>query len=126
MTLDVLISVVVTAAIQSVFGVGVLLFGTPILLLLSYDFVTTLTVLPLISVTINFIQIALHRRPLDVCLFSQAARPCEADGREALSHVSPAGRIPLAPSRHGAPTIWRSSASTSLRSWSSSCRRDST
>ncbi len=66
---SILIPVIVTAAIQSVFGVGVLLFGTPILLLLGYDFVTTLTVLLPISVSINLIQIAMHRAQVDWALF---------------------------------------------------------
>jgi uncharacterized protein len=33
MVLNILITVVITAAIQSIFGVGVLLFGMPVLLL---------------------------------------------------------------------------------------------
>ena len=66
---SILIPVIITAAIQSVFGVGVLLFGTPILLLLGYDFITTLTVLLPISVSINLIQIAMHRAHVDWALF---------------------------------------------------------
>jgi uncharacterized membrane protein YfcA len=67
--LDILISVVVTSAIQSVFGVGVLLFGTPLLLLLGHGFVRTLTVLLPISISINLIQIALHGRHVDFSLY---------------------------------------------------------
>jgi uncharacterized protein len=69
MALDILIPVVITAAIQSIFGVGVLLFGTPILLLLGYGFIHVLTVLLPISVSINLLQIAMHRRHIDWALF---------------------------------------------------------
>jgi len=56
-SLDILITVVVTAFIQSFFGVGVLLFGTPILLLLDYSFSESLLVLLPISASINILQI---------------------------------------------------------------------
>ena len=42
---------------QSVFGVGLLLFGTPIFLMLDYGFITTLTTILPISITISFLQI---------------------------------------------------------------------
>ena len=66
---DILITVLITAAIQSIFGVGVLLFGTPILLLLGYGFIKALTVLLPISVAINLLQIASHRTHIDWALF---------------------------------------------------------
>ena len=69
MALDILIPVLITAAIQSVFGVGVLLFGTPILLLLGYDFIHVLTVLLPISVAINVLQMAMHWARIDWALF---------------------------------------------------------
>ncbi|WP_438017501.1 hypothetical protein WMF18_43215 [Sorangium sp. So ce315] len=69
MARDILISVVITAAIQSVFGVGVLLFGTPILLLLGYSFTKTLTVLLPISISINLLQIVQHWAQIDWILF---------------------------------------------------------
>jgi uncharacterized membrane protein YfcA len=69
MALDILIPVIVTAAIQSIFGVGVLLFGTPILLILGYPFIDALTVLLPISVSINLIQIATHWSRIDWQLF---------------------------------------------------------
>ena len=65
MSLDILITVAVTSAIQSVFGVGVLLFGTPLLLLLGYDFVESVTVLLPVSLLINLIQIAKDHRSID-------------------------------------------------------------
>lgn len=65
MSLDILITVAVTSAIQSVFGVGVLLFGTPVLLLLGYDFVESVTVLLPVSLLINLFQIAKDHRSID-------------------------------------------------------------
>ena len=68
MHLDILAAVVVTAFVQSLFGVGVLLFGTPILLVMGHDFVTTLVTLLPISLSINLVQVvrhhALHRSQL--------------------------------------------------------------
>ena len=42
---------------QSMFGVGLLLFGTPAFLLLGYDFASTLVLLLPISISISFLQI---------------------------------------------------------------------
>ena len=58
MSLDILITVIVTSFIQSIFGVGVLLFGTPLLLLQGHNFIDALVVLLPISLMINMIQIA--------------------------------------------------------------------
>ena len=38
---------------QSIFGVGLLLFGTPTFLLIGYDFVTTLAYILPLSITIS-------------------------------------------------------------------------
>ncbi len=65
MPLDILLTVIATAMIQSIFGVGVLLFGTPVLLLLGYDFVNALSVLLPISIAINALQIIKHYRFID-------------------------------------------------------------
>jgi len=66
MFLDVLITVVVTSFIQSIFGVGVLLFGTPLLLLQGYDFIEAVIFLLPISVSINLIQIAKDYQSVDL------------------------------------------------------------
>ncbi|MFM8550768.1 MAG: hypothetical protein ACKOCD_00370 [Nitrospiraceae bacterium] len=63
--LDILAAVVVVATIQSLFGVGVLLFGTPILLVLGYPFVTALTILIPIAWSINLLQISKHHAHID-------------------------------------------------------------
>ena len=65
MPVDILLTVIATAAIQSIFGVGVLLFGTPVLLLLGYDFINALSVLLPISIAINCLQIIKHYQFID-------------------------------------------------------------
>ncbi len=65
MSPDILITVAVTTVIQSIFGVGVLLFGTPLLLILGYDFIQALCILLPISLTINVLQIAQHYEHID-------------------------------------------------------------
>jgi uncharacterized membrane protein YfcA len=65
MSLGILLTVAVTSFIQSIFGVGVLLFGTPLLLLQGYEFVHAVIILIPISVSINLIQIAKDYRSVD-------------------------------------------------------------
>jgi len=54
----ILLVVAATSVVQSLFGVGVLLFGTPWLLLAGLDFVTTLQYLLPVSLTISVLQVA--------------------------------------------------------------------
>lgn len=69
MFLDILIIVIATSFIQSIFGVGVLLFGTPLLLLQGYDFIQAVIVLLPISVAINLIQIVKDYRRVDLVFY---------------------------------------------------------
>ncbi len=69
MPIDILITVLATTVIQSVFGVGVLLFGTPVLLLLGYDFINALSVLLPISIAINLLQIIKHYQHIDTTFY---------------------------------------------------------
>jgi uncharacterized membrane protein YfcA len=71
MSVGVLITVVITSIIQSLFGVGVLLFGTPALLVLDYSFVQVLTILLPISFTINVIQVWKHYRYMDAVFYKR-------------------------------------------------------
>ena len=48
--------VVFLIIIQSVFGVGLLLFGTPSFLILGYDFANTINILMPVSITISLLQ----------------------------------------------------------------------
>ncbi len=65
MSLDILIIVGITSFIQSIFGVGVLLFGTPLLLLVGYEFIEAITILLPISITINLFQIIKDYKSVD-------------------------------------------------------------
>lgn len=65
MPTDILLTVVATSVVQSVFGVGVLLFGTPLLLLLGYGFVDALGVLLPVSIAISALQVLRHYEDID-------------------------------------------------------------
>jgi uncharacterized membrane protein YfcA len=65
MPVDILVAIIVVSVIQSIFGVGVLLFGTPILLLLGYGFVDALGVLLPVSIAVNALQFVRHYEDLD-------------------------------------------------------------
>lgn len=51
-----IIIIVFLIIIQSVFGVGLLLFGTPSFLILGYDFANTINILMPVSITISVLQ----------------------------------------------------------------------
>lgn len=63
--------IIITSTVQSVFGVGVLLFGTP-LLLLKYEKLTPVLpiVLP-ISIAINLFQVAKHHEHIDINFYKK-------------------------------------------------------
>lgn len=69
MPVDILATLLFTTLIQSLFGVGILLFGTPILLLLGYDFSYALSVLLPISIAINMLQVVKHYPYIDLKLY---------------------------------------------------------
>ena len=46
---------------QSLFGVGLLLFGTPIFLLLGNNFESTLILILPVSITISLLQLVYHK-----------------------------------------------------------------
>ena len=50
----ILITIIFTSIVQSLIGVGILLFGTPILLLFGFHYFEVLNVLLPISIIINF------------------------------------------------------------------------
>ncbi|WP_198243257.1 hypothetical protein [methane-oxidizing endosymbiont of Gigantopelta aegis] len=74
MPVDIVLTVIATSFIQALFGVGVLLFGTPTLLLLGYSFVDTLSVLLPISIAINALQIVKHYAHIDLEFVKQVLR----------------------------------------------------
>jgi uncharacterized membrane protein YfcA len=55
--------IAVFAGVQSIFGMGVLVYGTPTFLLLGYGFPETLGILLPSSFAISLAQVALHRGP---------------------------------------------------------------
>jgi len=57
MAFEILVIVAFASFIQSIFGVGVLLLGTPLLIILGYNFFQALVVLLPISLLINLFQI---------------------------------------------------------------------
>ncbi len=69
MPVEIMLTVVATSIVQSVFGAGVLLFGTPLLLLFGYPFVDVLIVLLPISLTINLLQILKHHTHIDFAFY---------------------------------------------------------
>lgn len=69
MPLDIILTVALTAVVQSIFGAGVLLFGTPLLLLFGYEFVDVLVVLLPISLAINLLQILKHHAHIDFVFY---------------------------------------------------------
>jgi hypothetical protein len=71
MSLDILIVIIITSFIQSIFGVGVLLFGTPLLLLQGYDFIDAVIILLPISLAINLIQIIKDFRSVDLDFYKK-------------------------------------------------------
>lgn len=66
MSLEIMLIVVVTAVIQSIFGAGILLIGTPVLLLLGYDFVDILIVLLPISLALNVMKMTKYHAHIDL------------------------------------------------------------
>lgn len=76
MPIDILLTIIVTATIQSIFGVGMLLFGTPILLLLGYSFIDALGVVLPISIAISLLQVLKHVEHIDKAFFKNVLRYC--------------------------------------------------
>lgn len=68
MSAEIMLIVVLTAVVQSVFGAGVLLIGTPLLLILGYSFVDILIVLLPISLAMNIMKITKYHAHIDLTL----------------------------------------------------------
>ena len=71
MLADILFTVIFTAVIQSMFGTGVLLFGTPLLLLYGYDFQFALTILLPTSVFINLLQLINKHEDIEIQFYKK-------------------------------------------------------
>ncbi len=64
--INILLGVILASILQSIFGVGVLLFGTPILLICGYSFPDILSILLPISMGISLSQIIKDHRLIDM------------------------------------------------------------
>ncbi|MEQ1559822.1 MAG: hypothetical protein ABL933_12895 [Methyloglobulus sp.] len=71
MSLEIMLIVAFTAAVQSVFGAGVLLIGTPLMLLFGYPFVDVLVVLLPISLAMNIMQMTKYHAHIDLVLLKR-------------------------------------------------------
>lgn len=71
MPVDILITLIAVSVVQSIFGIGILLFGTPILLLLGYGFVSVLGVLLPVSIAINTLQLIKHHEKIDMVFYKK-------------------------------------------------------
>jgi len=56
--------VIILIFFQSIFGIGLLLFGTPTFLLLGYNFLDVLNILLPISISISAIQLFLSKKKI--------------------------------------------------------------
>tara|TARA_Y100000768_G_scaffold364202_1_gene324464 strand:- start:161 stop:892 length:732 start_codon:yes stop_codon:yes gene_type:complete len=62
-------TIILISIVQSIFGVGVLLFGTPLFMLYNHDFTTTLLILLPISITISLLQTIKGINSIDISFF---------------------------------------------------------
>jgi hypothetical protein len=69
MAAHIMIIIAMISAIQSMFGAGVLLFGTPLLLFFGHEFVEVLLLLLPISLAINLLQVLQHRSLIDFTFY---------------------------------------------------------
>ena len=65
MNIDILFTILFTSVLQSIFGTGILLFGTPVLLMLGNNFQTTLTILLPASILVNCFQLRNNLKNID-------------------------------------------------------------
>ena len=67
----ILITILITAIVQSIFGTGVLLFGTPLLLILGYNFQYALIILLPTSILISFFQLKNNLNKIDIKFYKK-------------------------------------------------------
>ena len=65
MNIDIFFTILFTSVLQSIFGTGILLFGTPALLMLGNNFQTTLTILLPASILVNCFQLRNNLKNID-------------------------------------------------------------
>ena len=67
----IIITILITAIVQSIFGTGVLLFGTPLLLILGYNFQYALIILLPTSILISFFQLKNNLNKIDIQFYKK-------------------------------------------------------
>ena len=67
----ILITILITAIVQSIFGTGVLLFGTPLLLILGYNFQYALIILLPTSILISIFQLKNNLNKIDIQFYKK-------------------------------------------------------
>ena len=67
----ILITILITAIVQSIFGTGVLLFGTPLLLILGYNFQYALIILLPTSILISIFQLKNNLNKIDIQFYKR-------------------------------------------------------
>ena len=65
MNIDIFFTILFTSVLQSIFGTGILLFGTPVLLMLGNNFQTTLTILLPAPILVNCFQLRNNLKNID-------------------------------------------------------------
>ena len=76
MSIDIVLIIIFTSIIQSIFGTGVLLFGTPLLLLFGYNFQSLLFILLPTSVLINLFQLKNNLSEIDFSFYKKLILFC--------------------------------------------------
>lgn len=66
MLIDIFSIIFFTSFVQSIFGTGILLFGTPLMLLSGYSFFVSLSILLPTSLLISFLQIVKNKENVDI------------------------------------------------------------
>ena len=65
------LTIILISIVQSIFGVGVLLFGTPLLMVYNYDFTITLLILLPISIAISLLQVFKNIKNIDFIFYKR-------------------------------------------------------
>jgi len=76
MFIDIIIIISITSIIQSIFGTGVLLFGTPLLLLFGYSFHFALIILLPTSILISLLQLKDNILNVDIVFYKKLIIYC--------------------------------------------------
>ena len=71
MQIDIVLIILFVSIIQSIFGVGILLFGTPLLIIFGYSFNFSLSILLPISILVSFFQVYNKLHFIDIVFYKK-------------------------------------------------------